>query len=147
MLFHELPVNLARQAGGEMPVSGMWLSGGGPLPVTGDHGIGLVAGDEPLLRGAALHAGVGCQAGPPNLEENVLIVHQGCHSAWLAQNFSAWLEEVQQVETSLKDWIQARIPVILYPCNGRCWHWQVQNKMRLWRRKHGFAHHVTIKNQ
>ena len=147
MLFHELPVNLARQAAGEMPVSGIWLSGGGPLPVTGDHEIGLVAGDDPLLRGAAMHAGVGCQAGPFDPEENVLIVRQGCHSAWLALDFSTWLEQVQQIETLLRGWIQARIPVILYPCNGRCWHWQLQNKMRLWRRKCEIADYVTTKNQ
>lgn len=147
MLFHELPVNQARQAAGEMPVSGLWLSGGGPLPAVGDHGIGLVAGNDPLLRGAAMHAGVDCQAGPLDPQENMLIVRQGCHSAWLAMDFSTWLEELRQIDNLLRGWIQDRIQVILYPCNGRCWHWRTQNKMRLWRRKREMAHYVTTKNQ
>jgi hypothetical protein len=147
MLFHELPVNQARQAVGELPVSGLWLSGGGALPAAGDHSIDGFQGEDQLLRGAAAHSGVSHQEKLPASGSNVLMVRKDCHEAWLALDFETWLEEVQQIEELLAEWIQSVNQVILYPCNGRVWHWHTRSRYHFWRRKHRFVDYLKIRKQ
>jgi len=143
MLFHDLGVNQDRQAGGKLPVSGVWLSGGGEPPVVGRHAIETVRGDDPLLHGLAIHAGLS-QADEDGLAgSNYLVVMQDCHEAGMAMDYSAWLDAVQQVEESLGKWINNENQVILYPCNGRSWHWRPKNKNRLWRRKQSLPHYLV----
>lgn len=143
MLFHDLDVNQARQAGGELPVSGVWLSGGGEPPVVGRHIIEALQGDDPLLHGLAIHAGLPQADGAESAGGSHLVVMQDCHEAWMAMDFFAWLDAVQRVEESLGKWINNENQVILYPCNGRSWHWRSKNKNRLWRRKQSLAHYLA----
>lgn len=61
MLFHQHPVNRARECRGRPLVSGFWTWGGGLLPrVSG--GPGLTVADHPLARGLACAAGGGARA-------------------------------------------------------------------------------------
>lgn len=61
MLLHEHPVNVARQAAGRLPVTGIWFWGGGrladvaPLPATNVTAVSGSLGD--LARGIAHYAG------------------------------------------------------------------------------------------
>jgi hypothetical protein len=70
MLFHDHPVNQARESQGQAPVTGVWLWGGGrladvaaPLP----HRAFAAAGEPgDLARGLAIHAGQSADALPPD---------------------------------------------------------------------------------
>ncbi|MDE2090470.1 MAG: hypothetical protein KGJ08_01045 [Gammaproteobacteria bacterium] len=57
MLFHEQPVNLAREASGRPSINSLWLWGGGSLPETTATRPGRVLTDIPLVTGLALFAG------------------------------------------------------------------------------------------
>jgi hypothetical protein len=54
MLFHEHPVNQAREAAGEPSINSVWFWGGGYLPTELRGGFACVWGNDPLARGLAL---------------------------------------------------------------------------------------------
>jgi hypothetical protein len=64
MLFHEHPVNLAREAVGKPAINSVWLWGGGRLPEIAENGPRQVITDVPLVRGLALLAGSRCVSWP-----------------------------------------------------------------------------------
>lgn len=64
MLFHEHPVNQAREAGGKPAINSVWLWGGGRLPEIAQKGPRQVITDLPLARGLALLAGSRCVSWP-----------------------------------------------------------------------------------
>ncbi len=141
MLFHDLPVNHARQTGGELPVSGVWLSGGGDAPAAGSHSIETVQGDDPLLHGLATHAGLSLASEMQSSGGNQLVVMKDCQAARVSMDCLAWQDAVQRIEELLGKWIDNRDQVILYPCNGRAWHWYPKSKYRLWRKNHGLTYY------
>ncbi len=141
MLFHQLTVNQIRQANGDLPVSGLWLSGAGDPPPVGKHNIQLVQGNEPLLYGIAKYAGLSHSDGIPTEDTNTLVVKPDCQVACLTTDYSAWIDAVRQLEQSLHKWIQNGNQIILYPCNGRCRHWTTNSKYRLWRKKYSLANY------
>ena len=57
MVLHTHPVNVSREARGDLPVNGVWPWGGGCLPSVPLEAVGAVYGTDPLLRGLARHAG------------------------------------------------------------------------------------------
>jgi hypothetical protein len=61
MLFHEHPVNQARDAAGKPLINAAWLWGGGRLPAVAAEGPQQVATNMPLVRGLALFAGSVCR--------------------------------------------------------------------------------------
>jgi hypothetical protein len=61
MLLHDHPVNLAREARGELPVNSVWLWGAGRLPVLPDRPFQYVAASDPLARGLAQASGAQAQ--------------------------------------------------------------------------------------
>jgi hypothetical protein len=73
MLLHDHPVNLAREARGELPVNSVWLWGAGRLPPPSARPFQFVAASDPLARGLALASGAQAQEPPENAR------------AWLAQ--------------------------------------------------------------
>jgi hypothetical protein len=56
MLLHEHPVNIAREARGEMPVNSIWVWGGGTLPAL-TQPFDMLFTDEPVLRAAGVLSG------------------------------------------------------------------------------------------
>lgn len=56
MLFHEQPVNLAREGAGRPSINSLWLWGGGRLPQVPITGPDRVLTDIPLVAGLALYA-------------------------------------------------------------------------------------------
>ncbi len=60
MLFHQHPVNRAREQAGRPGLNGVWTWGGGVLPRIAD-GPGLSVADHPLARGLARAAGGPCR--------------------------------------------------------------------------------------
>lgn len=58
MLFHEHPVNAAREMRGEPVLNSIWLWGGGTMESPGIRPFSAVFGNDPLVRGLALASGV-----------------------------------------------------------------------------------------
>ena len=76
MLLHEHPVNLAREARGELPVNSVWLWGAGRMPPPerpSARPFQFVAASDPLSRGLAQACGAQAQALAANARD------------WLAQ--------------------------------------------------------------
>lgn len=69
MLLHDHPVNLAREARGELPVNSVWLWGAGRLPVLTDRPFQYVAASDPLARGLALVSGAQAQEPAANAQD------------------------------------------------------------------------------
>lgn len=80
MLFHEHPVNQARERDGKPAINSLWLWGGGALPERVERSPERIVSDLPLLRGLAALAGCECESLPAKglrlpAKQNVLI---GC---------------------------------------------------------------------
>jgi hypothetical protein len=58
MLFHEHPVNTARETGGEPVLNSVWFWGGGTMESPDTRPFSAVFGNDPLARGLALASGV-----------------------------------------------------------------------------------------
>jgi hypothetical protein len=64
MLFHEHPVNAARETRGEPVLNSVWLWGGGTMESPGSRPFSAVFGNDPLVRGLALASGVPARSLP-----------------------------------------------------------------------------------
>jgi hypothetical protein len=64
MLFHEHPVNAARETRGEPVLNSIWLWGGGTLEGPGIRPFSAVFGNDPLARGLALAAEIPARSLP-----------------------------------------------------------------------------------
>ena len=66
MALHDCPVNVERERRGAAPVNSVWPWGGGRLPPAAGAPAPFVRAwsDDALVRGLALHAGIGCGALP-----------------------------------------------------------------------------------
>lgn len=62
MLFHEHPVNQAREQGGKLTINSLWLWGGGALPDRAPKAPARVISSLPLVSGLAALAGCNLQA-------------------------------------------------------------------------------------
>jgi hypothetical protein len=74
MLLHEHPVNVAREARGELAVNSVWFWGGGVLDASAARPFSAVIGDDPLARGLALAAGISARALPDGAESMLAAV-------------------------------------------------------------------------
>lgn len=80
MLLHDHPLNQAREAGGELPVNSIWLSGGGALPEKVETSPRTIFTGNALAKGLGLTADCPCLALPENLET---IINQSGSDVWL----------------------------------------------------------------
>jgi hypothetical protein len=64
MLFHEHPVNQAREARGEAPINSVWFWGAGTLPATLSHAYTTIWSDDATARGIALLGGAKAAPAP-----------------------------------------------------------------------------------
>lgn len=86
MLLFEHPLNQAREARGELPVSGVWVYGGGVLPSKATGVLPMLFAEDVVARGLArLQAGE-CHAVPQDMRE--VLRHEATH-AWLVPVESA----------------------------------------------------------
>ncbi|MEW5943914.1 MAG: phosphoglycerate mutase [Pseudomonadota bacterium] len=106
MLFHDHPVNEAREARGELPINSVWLWGGGRLPERLGRPFDKVWADDPLALGLASAAGSIRATLPPSAEDWLAAASAGSHLVVLdslrpaAQrgDVSAWNEGVKSLE-------------------------------------------------
>ena len=69
MLFHGHPVNRARDERNQPMINGLWLWGGGPLPVSAQTPAAELYADDRLTRGLARLAGVAVNPVPENASD------------------------------------------------------------------------------
>ena len=129
MLFHSLPVNDERVAGGRLPVNGLWFSGGGYLPSKVPGGFAQVSGECCLLQGLdMLSSGGG---------EDELIVEHGPGRAVLEGDHDAWQRAIVALNVRLQSLMDKELR--LYACDGQAWHWQPTMRRRWWRGRKAFG--------
>jgi hypothetical protein len=104
MLFYEHAVNLAREQRGELPVSGVWLWGGGKPATELLQPFAAVAGDSELAAAFARAAGVPILNGAEQVvaggtqADNVLVVWEGLRHALQSADIGRWRNAVQHIE-------------------------------------------------
>lgn len=105
MLLFEHAVNQAREARGELPVSSVWLWGGGHAVEALLRPYFREYGDSDLAAAFARAADIPHAALPVDVaqsvagdEGEVLIVCEGLHRALQQGDFYAWREELQRIE-------------------------------------------------
>ncbi len=124
MLFFDSPVNRAREGRGELPVNGLWFDGAGRLPPTLPGGVRPIHGDHCLLRGLAA-----CASEPG---EDSLVLFGDIQAALGAVDAAAWLEAMKRLESLLSP-LMKKEDIMLYPCDGRSWHWKPSLNRHFWR--------------
>lgn len=135
MLFHAAPANAEREAAGQVPVSGIWLSGGGALPTT------LPAAPAPRWQGDADALSRGLQqwrgqqqTGAAAAEGIVVELFLDALQAIAAADPDAWLTSLQSLEARLAQRQREPGTWVLHRCDGQCHHWQRGDRWRWWRR-------------
>jgi hypothetical protein len=130
MLMHSLPLNRQREARGDLPVGGLWLSGGGVLPEARVRGFTTLHGEGQLLQGLNLMA--------EREDEAVVSVELGAQRAQCEGDWDAWVRAAARIDRRLNDWCREGLCLIC--CDGRAWHWQPGMRQRIWRRTRPIAH-------
>lgn len=105
MLFYEHAVNQAREQRGEIPVSAVWLWGGGKLGKELLHPFARVAGDSELALAFAQAAGTPAVNATEHMpasfaaeDGDLLLVWEGLRSALQGADIGKWRSAVQQFE-------------------------------------------------
>lgn len=132
MLFHGLSVNEQRALEGRLPVSGLWLHGGGALPAAVSSPFQRIETEDVLLTGLAALAGTG--TGDESLEVWL--------DAWRAVQDAdpqAWQQALAELEEQVSGLLAEGSELRLYPCNGVRHLYQARHRYRLWRRPGPFA--------
>jgi len=124
MLLHGQQANARREAAGKLPVNGLWLHGGGALPIPPAKGFALHGAPSPLLRGLQQLAN-----GPAAGQLHWLGAAQ--RAVWDADP-GRWWQAVQLTEQQLQ---QAPASAILYPGDGQAYRYGPAQRWRLWRRR------------
>ncbi|MDH5444720.1 MAG: hypothetical protein OEY52_04135 [Gammaproteobacteria bacterium] len=108
MLLHDIPINLARQARGLLPVNSLWFWGGGHLPDKGYCPFDKVFTDDPVARGLAIYTGGELKATGEVWQEfehakgqHLLMVLDRLMAPDIMGDLFAWLDAVKQLEQSV----------------------------------------------
>lgn len=137
MLLHTHPVNLAREARGELPVNSLWLWGGGTLPEVAPCRLRLAA-DDPDARMLASFAGATVQslAAAFGREGADIAVLDTLVAAAQGGDALAWREGLRQVEARLQALLGGtRGFTLADPLRGLAWAWRASDRLKLWRRR------------
>lgn len=124
MLLHDHAVNQRREAVGQLPVSGLWLHGGGALPAPPARQFVLHGEPSPLLSGLQKLA-----SGP--VEGQLHWLGQAQRAVWNA-DAAGWRQAMQQVEQCLQ---AVPSPAVLYPGDGQSYRFNTLRRWQLWRRR------------
>jgi len=125
MLFHGLPVNQTRESFGQLPVSGLWFSGGGSLPADSMQGYSLCEGECILVDGLQRLSRV--------KRDLRLVVQQAPGRALVDANPVLWVEAIQALDAELEAYLRGEL--LLYPCEGSAWHWKPTMRRHFWKQR------------
>ena len=127
MLCYALELNNEREAQGRPTLGGLWFSGGGALPPTGEGRVGRLVGDDLLPRGLhALCAGGG---------GDEVVVERAPYRAVLHADPGAWSQALAELEGRMPDLLGGCEELHVYPGNGTVYRWTAHASRRFWRRK------------
>ena len=145
MLLHAHPVNLAREARGELPINSLWLWGGGKLPAVPVSRKQVYACDGEA-RALGVFCGTRVHPLPARLEKSMLetdgvILLDALTTAGQRGDAYGWRETLRSVE---EDWFVPLLGVLrkispqglrlLDPVNGKALHLQRADAWKIWRR-------------
>jgi hypothetical protein len=147
MLFHEHPVNLAREQRGEPAVNSIWPWGGGYLPGQITTTLNQVIAGHPQLRGLAQLGGIPYQDIPDNAVDLVaetpgalqLVWLDRLEHAWRYGEVEAWSDGIRKLEQIwfkplLELIMQGRIDRLdIYPVGDRCYQITRRHLRRFWK--------------
>jgi len=118
MLFHDHPVNRARERRGEPVINSIWPWGGGYLPAQVATTVTRAFADHPLLQGLARLAGIPCQGVPENARELMaedksgqqLVLLDRLERDWRYGDPDNWAEGIMQLE---RTWFRPLLDMLL----------------------------------
>ncbi len=126
MLFHGLEVNYRREMAGEVPISGLWLSGGGMLPASPTQSYSLLDGQCQLYSGLQMHGSLPATDG--------MVLEHASGRAVFNADAQAWVKAVQALNDSLPNYLSQTDELVIHACNGTRYTWKPALKRRWWRR-------------
>lgn len=145
MLLHDHPVNLAREARGELSVNALWLWGGGHQPATRGIPMPLLARDaDARALGAFCGAHVHALPAHPDaalLEPDGIVLLDALTRAGQVGDAYGWREALRELE---QDWFVPLLGALrrigphglrlIDPVNGKALHLRARDAWRVWRR-------------
>lgn len=152
MLFHDHPVNMAREQCGEPAINSLWFWGGGVLPEGVHSGIAQIITDNVLGMGLAAVADIPRRDLPADAGELLALAVPGVNLVacdalqWPTQygDVEHWLEGLQQLE---QGWFVPLLAALqrgelaslaIYPCNGRSYVTSRAQQRQFWKRNQPF---------
>ena len=148
MLFHQHPVNVRREAGGEPMINSLWFWGEGRLPETVHRHPMQVATDNPLAMGLALFTKTPRRDLPASLDElltteqevQTLLVLDELEAAVQYSDIEAWHKSMIRIErhwfapllAALEDGRVASVEID--PCSGKSYRTTRRLLKRFWKR-------------
>jgi hypothetical protein len=155
MLFHEHPVNLARERRGEPAINSIWPWGGGYLPGQITTTLSRVISDQPLLRGLARLGDVPCRQVPEHATDLMVNSPGGLQLVWLDRlerpwrygEVENWSEGIRQLEA---DWFKPLLGLLLegridrldlYPVDAKRYLITRRRLRRFWKPERSLAWH------
>ncbi len=149
MLFHQHPVNRAREARNQPLINSVWFWGGGTCPSGARPPAADLYADDPLTRGLARLAGAAVGSVPEHAsdwldsasgESDSLVVLETTRHDPAEDDPARWVDHVAELErawfTSCRRWLQAgKLAALhLYPGDGRVYTLTSAARWRFWRR-------------
>jgi hypothetical protein len=148
MLFHDHPVNAAREARGALVINSLWPWGGGILPERVVSRVAQVWTDQPLGAGLARLAGIPWQAVPAGaagiadalLHGVNLVVLDALQTSARHAEVETWAQGLAQLEQDwfvpLSTWLEGGMLTTLeiYPVTGRRYRLNRSGLRHFWKR-------------
>ena len=136
MLLHDHPVNLRREARGQLPVNSLWLWGGGVLPKARPSGKLKVAADHPDALALISFAGAARVSGDAHLDRDRpdVVLLETLDAAGQSGDAFGWREGVRAIDKMLQGLLQdGRSFTLADPLRGRACAWRRACRFKLWR--------------
>jgi hypothetical protein len=152
MLFHDHPVNAAREQRGEPAINSLWFWGGGVSPKRLQCQARRIASNHPLVKGLALQADIPVVDVPaeargllaPGGDGVTLVINDALASATRYGDVESWVKQVLQLD---EDWFTPLLDMLrqgvlgsleIDPCNGTRFLIDWRQHYRFWRRDRPF---------
>ena len=148
MLFHQHPVNQAREAHNRPPINSVWFWGGGECPAAARSPAAGLYADDPLTRGLARLAGATVSPAPEYAEDwmdaatepDSLVALETIRHELIDGDLEAWVDGVAALDRGwfapCRRWLQTGqlATLYLYPGNGQRYTLTRAARWRFWRR-------------
>ncbi len=152
MLFHDHPVNVAREQRGEPAINSLWFWGGGLSPDSLQCQVTRIASDHPLVKGLALQAGIPVIDVPaeprgllaPDEDGVTLIINDVLASATQYGDVECWVNRIRELD---RHWFAPLLEMLrqgvlgsleIDPCNGARFLTDRRQQHYFWRRDRPF---------